>query len=150
MKSRDPDPRIFVALCVNAVVLVLILFALTSRDGRLGLAAPAFAQQQMPMPQQPIAGANGLFVMPAQFSANTWGCYLMDIDNQTLCVYQYSPGEKMLKLSAARSIRSDRGLSNFNTNPPPGEIKDWVRREQEALRTGEPQPARQPEKPVEH
>ena len=133
MRLPRRDQRLFVALCINAVMLGLILLALISRDGRVTFASPAFAQQQSQ--QSPIAGGNGLFVMPAQLSPNTWGCYLMDVDNQSLCVYQYSPAEKMLRLSASRSVRYDRGLNNFNTSPAPSEVKEWVRREQESLRT---------------
>jgi hypothetical protein len=144
MQSPQREKRIFIALCVNAAVLVLILLAVLSRDGRVVFASPALAQQA------PVAGGNGLFVMPAQLAPSTWGCYLMDVDNQTLCVYQYSPGEKMLRLSAARSVKFDRALGNFNTNPPPTEIRDWVQREQEALRGAESQPAKSPEVPKEH
>jgi hypothetical protein len=133
--------RIFYALCANAAVLGLILLVLVSRgDNRLVGPSTAFAQQQ-----PPIAGGGGIFVMPAQLAANVWGCYLMDIDNQTLCVYQYSPGEKMLRLSASRTFKFDRGLNNFNTSPPPLEVRDLVQREREALRVTEPATPKSPE-----
>jgi hypothetical protein len=137
--------RIFYALCANAAVLALILLALVSRgDNRPIGPSAAFAQQQ-----PPIAGGGGIFVMPAQLAANVWGCYLMDIDNQTLCVYQYSPGEKMLRLSASRTFKFDRGLNNFNTSPPPLEVRDLVQREREALRVTEPATPKSPEVPKE-
>jgi hypothetical protein len=141
MRSPRPQNRVFYALCANAAVLVLILCALISRGGgsQLGPSA-AFAQQQ-----PPIAGGGGVFVMPAQLSPNVWGCFLMDIDNQTLCVYQYSPGEKMLRLSASRTFKFDRGLNNFNTSPPPLEVRDLVQREREALRVTEPATPKSPE-----
>jgi hypothetical protein len=132
MRLPRRDQRLFVALCVNAAFLGVIAIALLSRDGRgVTFASPAFGQQQPPV----AGGDGGLYVMPAQLSPNTWGCNVLDVDHQSLCVYQYSPGEKMLRLSAARSIRYDRELSNFNTNPSPSEVKEWVRREQEALHT---------------
>jgi hypothetical protein len=59
-------------------------------------------------------------------SLNTFGCYVMDTDAQTLCVYQYFPGEKELRLLAARSFRHDRRLGNFNTIPDPREVEKWV------------------------
>ncbi len=75
--------------------------------------------------QSPIAGgSSGLFVMPGQLSPNTWGCYLMDTDHQTLSVYQYSPSEPVLRLVAARSFKYDRLLGNFNTAPPPHDMRD--------------------------
>jgi hypothetical protein len=75
---------------------------------------------------QPIAGGGSLYLMPGQLSLNTFGCYVMDTDAQTLCVYQYFPGEKELRLLAARSFRHDRRLGNFNTIPDPREVEKWV------------------------
>ena len=97
--------------------------------GALALASSAFAQ---PVPQQqPIAGGAGMFMMPAQFAVNVWGCYLMDVDQQTLCAYQYLPGEKQLRLVAARNFKNDRKLGNYNTaNPSPNEVRDLVEKEQ--------------------
>jgi hypothetical protein len=137
METSRRSNKIFLALCLNAAMLLAILLALASRDGRLTLASPALAETSMPS-QAPIAGAGGLFIMPAQLSPNTWGCYLMDIDNQTLCVYQYSPGEKMLRLTAARNVQYDRRLGNFNTAPAPQEVKNLVEREQESQRAMPP------------
>ena len=70
--------------------------------------------------------------VPAQFSAITFGCYLMDIDNQTLTAYQYLPPNNQLKLLAARNFRWDRRLGNYNTAPAPLEIKQYVDTEQQA------------------
>ncbi len=136
MERPRRDNRIFVALCINAAVLVLILFVVSSREGRVSFESAAFGQQQ-----PPIAGGNQIYVMPAQLSPNTWGCYLMDVANQTLCVYQYSAGEKLLRLSAARTFKNDHQLGDFNTLPHPAEIKELVDREQEA------QPAANPATP---
>ncbi len=117
------------ALYVNAALLVAILVVLVARGGEPRFMPVAYGQNQ-----PPIAGGAGVFMMPAQFSANTWGCYLMDVDAQTLCAYQYYPGDKQLKLAAARNFRFDRRLSNFNTVPSPQEIQDLVQREQQAMR----------------
>src|ERR1700712_3251776 len=112
MQSTLKDQRIFLALTANAIVLLLILLVLVSRDNRIGISSAAFGQLAQ---QQPIAGGNGLFVMPAQLSPNTWGCYLLDGEHRTLCVYQFSPPEKMLRFAAGRDIDHDRYLGNFNT-----------------------------------
>lgn len=135
MQRTHRDRKIFLVLSANAIVLVAILMVLVSRDNRLSLAAPAFGQAQQ---QQPIAGGSGLFVMPAQLAPNTWGCYLLDTENKTLCVYQYSPGEKLLRFAAARDVQHDRLLGDFNTLPPPTEVKDLVKREREGLQTTQP------------
>src|SRR5688572_12769134 len=105
-----------------------------SRDNSPQILPAAFAQNQ-----QPIAGGAGLFMMPAQFSSNTWGCYLMDVDSQTLAAYQYLPGEHALRLVAARNFRYDRKLGNYNTaNPSPQEVKELVEKEAAGAR-GKPQ-----------
>ena len=137
---RPPSNRrnpIALALYVNAVLLAMILLAVVTRGSAPTLIAPAMAQDA---PRQPaLAGGAGIFIAPAQFSTTTWGCYLMDVDQQTLCAYQYLPGERQLKLVAARNFRYDRRLGNFNTaNPSPMEVKDLSEKEQAANRGAEP------------
>jgi hypothetical protein len=129
-RSRSRNP-LLIALYLNAALLGAVLIALITRDGGgVTLLAPAMGQAQAPATPA-IAGGAGLFVVPAQFSTNTWGCYLMDVDSQSLVAYQYFPGEKQLRLVAARNFRYDRRLGNFNTpSPSPAEVKDLVEKEQ--------------------
>lgn len=101
------------ALYINAALLLAILAALLSR-GRPVIVPPASAQSA---PEQPIAGGNGIFIMPCQLHPEVWGCYLLDTQRQTLCVYEYRAGEKALILSAARNFRFDLDLKNYNTFP---------------------------------
>jgi hypothetical protein len=129
--------KIFLALCANAVILFLILMAMISRDGRVNMTSAALAQMQ---PQPAIAGGNGIYVMPAQLSPNTWGCYLLDNQNHTLCVYQYSPGERLLRFAAARDFEYDRQLSNFNTEPPTTDVKELVDRQRQRVNATPPTP----------
>jgi hypothetical protein len=114
-RPRRQGPLIH-ALYINAGLLLAILVVLLTRGN--GPGSPAFGAPQM----EPIAGGGGVFLMPAQFSINTWGCYLMDIDTQNICAYQYAPGEHLLKFVAARNYREDRKLKEWNTDPPPAEI----------------------------
>ena len=93
----------------------------------------AFAQA----PPQ-TAPVNGLTIMPAQLSPNTWGCYLMDAENQTLSVYQFFPADRGLILAASREIRYDRHLGFFNTSPPPGDVKAMVEKAAEPRRAVAP------------
>ena len=44
-------------------------------------------------------GRRGLFLMPAQFAVITWGCYLMDIDGQTLVRLPVRRGRRSCGLS---------------------------------------------------
>src|SRR6266498_5395086 len=112
---------ILIGLYLNAALLAAVLGVLVCRNDAPHLITPAFGQNQ-----PTIAGGAGLFLMPAQFSSTTWGCYVMDVDAQTLCAYQFMPGEKNLRFIAARSFYYDRQLKNFNTEPAPFEIKDLV------------------------
>src|SRR2546426_10144368 len=116
-----------VALYVNATLLLAVLIALLSRGGpTVSFLPKAFAAEG-----QPIAGGGNLYLMPGQMSLNAFGCYVMDTDQQTLCVYQYYPGEKdtALRLVAARNIRHDRRLARMNTIPDPSDVEKWVEAE---------------------
>lgn len=118
-RPRRSQP-LLIALYVNAALLLAVLTALLSRGSAAVAAIPA---------PQPIAGAANLYLMPAQFSANTWGCYVLDIDNQVLCAYRYagSGDGTDLQLVAARKISYDHLLTNFNsTHPSWTEVKKWV------------------------
>ncbi len=76
----------------------------------------------------PIAGNGNLYLMPCQLLNNVWGCYVMDVENQTLSTYSYNGNQ--LRLIAARSIRYDHQLGNYNTHPDPEEIRRLVEIEQ--------------------
>ena len=125
-----PDTRqnkgLTTALWANAALLAVIAALLLNRNGGPSLMPTAYGQNQ-----QPIAGGAGVFIMPAQISINTWGAYLLDVDSQTISAYQYFPGEKKLRLAAARSYRWDRKLENFNTDlPTPREVKAMIDKQQ--------------------
>jgi hypothetical protein len=122
--------RLTFVLYINAALLAAIVLVLLARDGMPSMLPAAYAQNQ-----PPIGGGAGVFIVPAQFSTTTFGCYLMDIDAQTLCAYQFSPGDKQLRLIAARNFRWDRRLGNFNTEKPtPEEVKQLVDQQQESSR----------------
>lgn len=140
MPHSPVQPRLALALWANAAALGLIAVALLWRAGSgRGFEFPqvlpaAYAQNNPAGVMPPIAGGAGLFLMPAQFSVNTWGCYVMDVDSQTLVAYQFLPGEKQLRLIAARDFRFDRRLSNFNTTPAPAEVDELLKKEQQTGR----------------
>jgi hypothetical protein len=120
------------ALWANCILLLAILLVLLCRsdNARLPALMPAAYAQQMP-----IGGGAGVFIVPGQFSVNTWGCYLMDVDAQTLSAYQFYPADKTLRLIAARYFRYDRKLKNFNSpNPSPDEVSEMISREEDDAR----------------
>lgn len=125
------------ALYLNAALLAVIAVILLSRSsGRIPFESIAFGQQV----PQPIAGGAGFFLMPAQFSPNQWGCYVMDVDAQTLTAYVYTPRDSRsgdLRLAAARTFVFDRQLKNYNTAPEPAEIERLINLEKDQSRREE-------------
>lgn len=140
MRRPRRNQSILFALYLNAALLALVAVVLLARRGESSLLQAAYGQSQ-----PPIAGGAGVFVMPGQLSSNTWGCFLLDVDAQTLCIYQYSGGDRELRLVAARGFRYDRRLMNYNTEKPsPLEVKALLEKEQNALRGESPPPATNP------
>ncbi len=128
MKRPHRRNPVAVALYVNAGVLVAILAVLLARDSSQPMLPGAFGQAQTA--GAGAAGGAGLFLMPAQFSGNLWGCYIMDVDKQTLCAYTVSGSPPQLRLIAARDFHWDRGLKNYNTpTPSPQEVQDLIAKE---------------------
>jgi hypothetical protein len=119
--QRNP---VATALYINAALVAVLILVLLARPGGPALLPAALAQNQAN-----IAGGAGIYVMPGQFSTNAWGCYLLDVDQQTLCLYQYMPGEKNLRLVSARNFQYDRRLRNYNTEPDPQNIRELIEKE---------------------
>jgi hypothetical protein len=60
-----------------------------------------------------------VFVTVGQISRETYGLYLVDYENKTICVYQFTPRKgsvgNALKLMAVRSYKYDVKLDAYNT-----------------------------------
>jgi len=134
-RSHRNKPLIY-ALYLNAMLLAGILLALLSRSGGLPEVLPAAWAQDGRLAPVPIAGGGGIYLMPAQFSSNTWGCYVLDVDAQTLTAYRFTGSDNTLRLTAARNIRFDRRLNQFNTEPAPAEIQALVEKQEQPMRGG--------------
>lgn len=139
------------ALYINAALLFALLIVLLSRSNTPRLSDFALGQAlEHGSGMAPIAGGGGLFMMPAQFSENVWGCYIMDVDRQVLCAYSITGNPPQLRLVASRDFRYDHQLKDYNTqHPTPLEVKNLVEKEQTGLRAA-PQgtvPAPSPEAP---
>src|SRR5687767_1883570 len=95
------NKHLVIALYANAALLAAILLTLLNRASTPSFLPAAFAQQQG---QPAIAGGAGLFVMPAQMKTNVWGCFVLDVDSQTLSAYEYWGGDRLLRLAASREL----------------------------------------------
>lgn len=131
-RSRRYRPLV-VALYVNAALLLALIGAVLGRGSGQTFLPAAYGAALSP---QPIAGGANLYLMPAQFTQTTWGCYVLDIDAQSLCAYRYRPTNdgSDLQLVAVRKIAYDRKLTNFNTSPTPAEVKQLVEQAAQGIR----------------
>jgi hypothetical protein len=121
MPKSGSSKTLLTALWVNAGLLAVLIVAVCTRSGGPTLVAPAMGQSPTN-----IGGGAGIYIMPAQFTATKWGCYLVDVDRQTLAAYEYDLGESQLTLKAARSFKYDLLLGNYDTFPSPDDIRKLV------------------------
>ena len=123
LRRHRSGRAVVVALYVNAALIALGVVALLSRGGAASISLlPAAHGADGPA----IGGGGNLYLIPGQFSERTYGCYVMDTDAQTLCVYRFDGAATTLKLIAARNFRHDRRLGHLNTAPDPKEVEVMV------------------------
>jgi len=134
MKS-SPNKKLLTALWANALLLGVIAATLLLRNSGGNWTPAALGAQPS------IAGGGGIFVMPAQLAQNQWGCYLLDIDHQTLVAYQYSPSNHQLSFVAARNYRYDVQLHDYSTDPPTRDVQKLIEMENTARHNAENAPA---------
>ena len=73
------------------------------------------------------AGSAGeIFAIAGQISRDTYGLYLLDNRNGTICLYEFVTGTRKLRLVAARTFIYDRQLDSYNTLPTPAEVSKLV------------------------
>ncbi len=74
------------------------------------------------------AGQEGkVFCIAGQVTKDTYGLYLIDMENGTICVYQFL-GSGCLKLMAARTFIYDCQLDSYHTEPLPRDVAKLVAR----------------------
>jgi len=115
--SQQTSPgRWLLVLGLGVAAVVLLVF--------LGF-GEGFAQTQTPGG----VGEAKVFVAVGQISRETYGLYLVDYKNETICVYQFSPRKgRSLKLVAVRSYKYDVKLDAYNTpkEMSPSAVKKMV------------------------
>lgn len=67
-----------------------------------------------------------LLAVAGQITSDTYGIYLLDRTSGTMCVYQWLPSARKLRLMAARNYTFDLQLDEYNTEPLPRDIKKLV------------------------
>lgn len=69
---------------------------------------------------QPMAGARGLFAFTGQLDRDSYGLFMLDVDQGTVWCYEVenAGGARRLRLVAARTFMYDRYLQDFNCAPP--------------------------------
>lgn len=123
-----------IGLYLNAVLMVGVIVVLLSRDHAPSFLPAAYGQQA----PQPIAGGGGIFLMPGQLSQNTYGCFVMDVDQQTLMVYEYRADVRKLRFMAGRDFSNDRKVHNVNTEPTPADVKQMLEMERDKTKLEAP------------
>ncbi|MDY7009550.1 MAG: hypothetical protein SVV80_02210 [Planctomycetota bacterium] len=74
------------------------------------------------------SGQDGkVFAIAGQVTKDTYGLYLVDMKNGTICVYQFLNNGR-LKLMAARTFIYDCQLDSYNTEPLPQDVAKLVAR----------------------
>ena len=76
-------------------------------------------------------GQRNVFVVAGEVAPNMHGLYLVDLNNGTICVYQYVPQARRLRLVAARTFVYDVKLDDFNNEEPvPRDVKKLVEQQE--------------------
>ena len=109
-------------------VLVAVLAVVAG--GLLAQLARAVAE---PTPSCGADGGQGVMAIAGQLSRDSYGIYVIDLANRTMCVYQYLPASKKLRLQAARTFAYDTRLDDLNTEPSPREIKQLVEQQRRLM-----------------
>ena len=72
-------------------------------------------------------GCSDMLVVGGQITKDSYGLYLVDTKKQALCVYQWLPGTRKMRLMAARTFKYDVQLDEYNADKPtPSEVKRLV------------------------
>ncbi len=101
--------------------MVMLLAVIVVMLGRELVSSPAPADARTGW-----AGQDGkVFAIAGQVTKDTYGLYLVDMKNGTICVYQFLDNGR-LRLMAARTFIYDCQLDSYNTEPLPRDVAKLV------------------------
>jgi hypothetical protein len=100
------------ALAVTAAALLWLSGASAADDPHTGVAA----------------SSNGVLLVAGQVASDSYGLYLVDTQSHTICVYQWVPANRKMRLIAARNYGFDLQLDDYNNEKEtsPAEIRKLV------------------------
>ena len=104
--------------------------------GAVGFLLAELSHSQRTAEAQDTTAAHSgrLVAVAGKISTDTYGIYLVDLENGTMALYEWLPGPKRelgkLSLLAARNCTFDLQLDEYQTEPSPREIHKLVRQAQ--------------------
>ncbi len=105
--------------------IVALLAAIVLLVGTATFFPPAASAQSESTGTTQSSG--GMLAVAGQITRDSYGLYLVDLRNDTICVYEYVGGRPgSLHLRAARTFAYDCRLDSYNTEPPPEKIAEMV------------------------
>jgi hypothetical protein len=111
--SRTPMVQWMIVVLLSVIATCLLM--------ELGFGASAATAQVTSV------GGSDMLVVGGQITKDSYGLYLVDTKKQALCVFQWLPSTRKLRLMAARNFEYDVQLDSFNADKPtPGEVKRLV------------------------
>ncbi len=120
MNMRTHNPAQIMAWMVTVLATVTAVILLADK-------VPAQQQNQAALSQQTSVTA-----FPFQVRPGYEAIALIDHNEQTICIYQYtlnSPAHQRFSLLAARSFEYDTKLTDYNNaEPRPEDIRQWLQR----------------------
>ena len=122
---------------VQWVIVVILSVIATCLVLELGFGASSATAQVTSV------GGNDMLVVGGQITKDSYGLYLVDMKRQALCVYQWLPATRKLRLMAARTLKFDVQLDEYNADKPtPRDVKRLVEQnkrlgDQTSIKTGD-------------
>ena len=115
-RRARPSPAMWAVAALLAVIAACLIVEVSA------------SRAQAINPAVGAAGDGSVLAVAGQITRDTYGLYLVDLKNRTICVYQWvtKKREPKLKLIAARTYAFDRELDEYNTEPSPRKIKGLV------------------------
>ena len=84
-----------------------------------------------------------ILVTSGQITGDTYGVFIVDMATGSIAVYQWMPATRKLRLMAVRNYTYDLQLDEYNTEPPPREVRDLVRQHRRLEETTPPGESRE-------